>query len=281
MDGVPNPERVRPELAAVPETLLWSLHHRALEARRPGGVLRDPMAVELVERLDFPFEERFGARAWQGQAQALRVRAFDREVVRFALRHPGGTVVALGEGLETQRWRVDDGRLRWTGVDLPDVVALRQRLLPPDGERRRTVACSVLDPAWLDQVPERGPVLLTAQGLLMYLQPREVHELVARIAARWPHASLVFDTVPRWWSRRTLQGVSTAEGYTSPPMPWGVDAAAWEALAAVPGVAEVRSVAPPRGRGVLFGAVLPLAWRWPALERALPFPSPAVARFGP
>jgi O-methyltransferase involved in polyketide biosynthesis len=36
------------------------------------------------------------------------VLAFDREVRRFLAAHPGGTVVALGEGLETQFWRVDN-----------------------------------------------------------------------------------------------------------------------------------------------------------------------------
>jgi O-methyltransferase involved in polyketide biosynthesis len=51
------------DLTGVPETLLWTLYHRAEEARRPDAVLRDPLAVELVERIDYPFAERFGATA--------------------------------------------------------------------------------------------------------------------------------------------------------------------------------------------------------------------------
>jgi O-methyltransferase involved in polyketide biosynthesis len=43
----------------VPETALWTLHRRAVEARRPDAILRDPLAVELVERIDHPFAERF------------------------------------------------------------------------------------------------------------------------------------------------------------------------------------------------------------------------------
>ena len=34
----------------VPETLLWTLYHRAVEARRPDAVLQDPKAIELVEK---------------------------------------------------------------------------------------------------------------------------------------------------------------------------------------------------------------------------------------
>jgi O-methyltransferase involved in polyketide biosynthesis len=51
-------EMVAVELDRVPETLLWTLYHRATEARRPDAVLRDPLAVDLVERIEFPFEER-------------------------------------------------------------------------------------------------------------------------------------------------------------------------------------------------------------------------------
>ena len=84
-------------------------------------MLRDPKAVELLAAIDFPFEERFGAgAAGSAQWQALRARCFDRQVERFLAEHPDGTVVALGEGLETQFWRVDNGRVQWLSVDLPE-----------------------------------------------------------------------------------------------------------------------------------------------------------------
>lgn len=123
-------ERLAVELDRVPETLLWTLYHRAVEARRPGAALRDPKAVELLRQIDFPFEERFGSGEAFSQWQALRALCFDRAVERFLTRSPDGTVAALGEGLETQFWRVDNGRVRWLTVDLPEVVELRQRLLP-------------------------------------------------------------------------------------------------------------------------------------------------------
>ena len=102
-------ERVRVELGAVPETALWTLYNRAAEAARPDAVIDDPLAVELVGRIDFPFAERFGPPRL-GQWQALRARCFDRALARFLDAHPGATVVALGEGLETQFWRVGERR---------------------------------------------------------------------------------------------------------------------------------------------------------------------------
>src|SRR5690349_23305140 len=184
--------RVRVALGGVPETLLWTLYQRAAEARRGDAVLEDPLAVELVERIDYPFAQRFGSGGF-GQWQALRARCFDDEVRRFLQRHPDGTVVALGEGLETQFWRVDNGRVHWLTVDVPETIELRERLLPDDPRRRRTVAGSALDEGWLDEVDAQRAVLVTAQGLLMYFERTDVHALIARCAARLPGAELVFD----------------------------------------------------------------------------------------
>ena len=93
--------RVSVQLDPVPETLLWTLWHRAVEAKRRDRVLDDPLAVELVDRIDFPFVERFGDGRTLSQWQALRVRCFDNAIRRFLSAHSDGTVVALGEGLET------------------------------------------------------------------------------------------------------------------------------------------------------------------------------------
>lgn len=252
--------KTRIDLEGVPETLLWNLYHRAVEARRPDAVLHDPRAAELVDAIDYPFRDRFGA-GGQAQWQALRAACFDGAVRAFLQDHPAGTVVALGEGLETQFWRVDNGRVRWVTVDLPETVDVRRRLLP-DGPRQQTFAGSALDLRWMDEVdPSRG-VLLTAQGLLMYLQPVEVAELVAACAERFPGAALVFDAIPRWFSARTLRGEMRAGGYTSPPMPWALEPRqVGEVRAMHPGVVDVQELTPARGRGLLNGLVLPLLYR--------------------
>ncbi|GAA4987443.1 class I SAM-dependent methyltransferase [Kitasatospora paranensis] len=267
---VQQPEKVTADLGAVPETALWTLYHRAVEARRPDTVLPDPKAVELVELIDYPFADRFGADGGLlGQLQALRVACFDREVADFLAREPRGTVVCLGEGLETQFWRVDNGRAQWVSVDLPEAVALRERLLPP-GPRQRLIARSVTDPGWPDEIdPSRG-VLITAQGLLMYLRPPEVRDLIARCAERFPGGSMVFDAVPRWFSRLTLTGRMRSAGYQAPPMPWGMDAGERAKLrTASPAVGAVRDVGPTGGRGPV-GALLPFALTLPPLATRRP-----------
>jgi O-methyltransferase involved in polyketide biosynthesis len=259
---------VDPGLAGVPETLLWTLYHRALEARRPDAVLHDPVAVDLVERIDYPFAERFGTGSL-AQWQALRVQAFDREVRRFLRTNPDGAVVALGEGLETQFQRVDNGRVRWYGVDLPETVAVRRRLLP-DPPRRTTIARSALDEGWMDEVDASRGVLLTAQGLLMYLEAPDVHGLIARCAARFPGSGLVFDAVPGWLARLARGASERADAtYRPPPWTWTLDRAERRRIAAIAGVRDVRILPLPRGRGAVHGFALPVLSRLPEIRTAL------------
>ena len=272
--------RLAVELDRVPETLLWTLYHRAIEARRPDAVLRDPLAVDLVEQIEFPFEERFGSGAAFSQWQALRARCFDGAVRRFLAERPGGTVVALGEGLETQFWRVDNGRVRWLTVDLPEVVDLRHRLLPEE-PRLRAIGCSALDPRWLAEVQDEAGVLVTAQGLLMYLDPDEARGLVARCAERFGSGGgLVFDVVPRWLVERSRRGLlKTSTGYEPPPWSWGFDRDEEQRLWALPHVAGLQTLPLPRGRGLLHGVVLPAAGRVGVLRRRLL--SVLAVRFAP
>jgi O-methyltransferase involved in polyketide biosynthesis len=278
-------QKTRVDLEGVPETLLWTLYHRALEARRPDAVLRDPMAVELVDAIDYPFEQRFGTgNLGLAQWQALRARCFDQEVRRFLSRHPDGTVVALGEGLETQFWRVDNGRVEWLTVDLPQSIDLRRQLLPAS-PRQRTIACSALDRRWMDEVDTSRGVLVTAQGLLMYLQPSEVRGLIAACAQRFAGVpgggALLFDAVPRWLSQLSVRArPKTPGGFQAPPWLWGMDKRERERIrTAHPSIAELRELRLPRGRGLLFGYLLPLLSAIAPLRIRLL--SIMLVRFGP
>ena len=259
-------------LRGVPETMLWTLHHRAAEARRPDTVLPDPRAVQLVEAVDFPFVERFGhPNAFLAQAIALRAGGFDSVVRDFLRARPGGTVVSLGEGLETAFWRVDDDRVTWLTVDLPEPLALRHALLP-HGPRQRTHAGDARDLSWTADVDPAEGVLVLAQGLLMYLRPPEVRDLVAGCAEAFPGGALVFDAVPRIGARPGRTHPRRVSGrYHLPPMPWRMDVADRPALAtAHPGITGISNVRLPAGRGLLWGLLAPQVDRVPVLRSKRP-----------
>ncbi len=211
--------RIAPALAGVPETMLWTLYARASEAQRARGLLRDPEAIRLLRSLDYDFERMFGE---PSILYAVRAALMDGALQRWLRRHPDGLVVSLGEGLETQAWRVDNGRMRWLSVDLPEAIAIRARLLPTT-TRFTSLAASALDPAWMEAVDAPAGLFIVAQGLFMYLEPAQVEDLVKRLARRFRGAELMFDIVPRRLSQSTLRGHAHTQRYMLPPMPWGLD----------------------------------------------------------
>ncbi|UKY49717.1 class I SAM-dependent methyltransferase [Streptomyces inhibens] len=172
-----------------------------------------------------------------------RGRCFDAAVRAYLVRHPEATVVALGEGLGTAFWRLDNGRLNWLTVQPPETAAVRRMLLP-DGARRRTVARAVTDHDWLDAVrePQRG-VIVTAPGVLMRLSPPAVRALLAACAERFPGGALVFDALPRWASALARRAAGPAGGRRPAPVRWGLDRAELPRLAAAhPGIVAVREI---------------------------------------
>jgi O-methyltransferase involved in polyketide biosynthesis len=115
-------------------------------------------------------------------------------------------------------------------------------------------------------------VLVTAQGLLMYLRPGEVRELIALCARSFPGGGLVFDAVPHWFAAATRAGrLRTAGGYPLPAMAWAMGGVQRPRLrTAAPGVAEVRPIEVPRGRGLLWGRLAPALQSWPPVRDHAP-----------
>lgn len=207
------------DLGGVPETMLWTLHNRASEAMRKDAWLRDEHAVRIYRSVPYDYERSFGK---ADGSHAIRSLIFDEAVHSWLAQHPGGTVVELACGLETQFQRIDDGQVNWVCVDLPESIAVRERFLPPSG-RCRHIAKSALDLSWMDDIDSAGPIFVSMQGLLMYFEERDVKTLLTAILLRFPGSTLMFDVIPRWFSRKTLKGLRKTPHYTAPPMPWGIN----------------------------------------------------------
>jgi O-methyltransferase involved in polyketide biosynthesis len=183
------------QLGRVQETLLVPLYGRALDCRRKRPILNDRKAVAMVAALDWDFE-RFG-QTRRVVACTLRTARYDEWVRDFLRRHPAGTVVEIGAGLNTRFERLDNGTVHWFDLDLPDVVELRRRFFT-DSARRVTLAASVCASDWMAAVRRSpGPYCFVAEAVLIYLAEPQVRAALAQIAQNFPGARLAFDTGTR------------------------------------------------------------------------------------
>src|SRR4051794_1921336 len=128
-------------LGEIQETLLITLWARAAESRQSRPILEDPRAVEIVDEIDYDFD-RFGRETVITQPTAcVRATVFDRWVRQFMSEHPDGVIVEIGAGLDTRFERLDNGRVRWFDLDMPDSMAVRKRFFH-ETERRTFITGS-------------------------------------------------------------------------------------------------------------------------------------------
>lgn len=180
----------------ISETLLIPLYVRALESQRPDAVVRDEQAVALVRRINYDFS-RVKLNAIDRTSIILRMREFDRYARDFFKRNPEAVVVHIGCGLDTRFPRVDNGRVEWYDLDLPDVIALRRKLLGGEGPRYHLLSGSVFDRGWVEPVQRHRPrpFLFLAEGVLPYCQEEQVRGLVGMLLECFPGAELVCDAM--------------------------------------------------------------------------------------
>ena len=214
-------DRIALDLAGVPETLLLPLWGRAMDARSPRPILGDTTAASVVERLDFDFARistqlsKYSSLYW-----ARRALLLDGIIRAFVAEHPGATVVNVGCGLDTTFHRVDDGRLRWVDMDLPEVIRVRRQMLT-EGPRNRLLEASLLDPGWIDEVGESGPLLVVAGGVLFYFDEPTLEAVLRELATRRPGVQLAFDMLS-WFGRWMSNAYLKRAGIKGAPILWAV-----------------------------------------------------------
>ncbi len=182
----------------VAETLLITLYVRAMESQRPDALLKDERAVALVRQYESDFARIKQVKMDEDDKVTLilRNREFDRLARDFLASHPDAAVVHIGCGLDARFERVDNGKVEWYDLDLPDVIELHRQFVGGAGPRHHFLSCSAFDIAWLDELSahRRRPMLFLAEGVFMYFTQAQIKGLVLSICERFPGAELVFDT---------------------------------------------------------------------------------------
>ncbi len=194
-------KQVHIEKNTIQETLVIPLFGRLVCSERYPELFSDPAAERLCAALDYDFSEKRRLMETQaGLFGALEVaqRQYDLawEVQDYLKNHPEAAVINLGCGLDDTFSRVDNGRCRGYNLDMPDVIAVRNDLLPA-GEREENLGCDLNDHRWMDRIDASRGAVFFASGVFCYFETEAVKALFREMAARFPGAVLVFDSCNR------------------------------------------------------------------------------------
>ena len=183
------------------ETLIIPLFGRLVCSEQFPALFSDPEAKRLCDSLDYDFaEKRKKMESPAGLFGALEVaqRQYDLrcEIEAYLREHPAAAVVNLGCGLDDTFSKVDNGLCRGYNIDLPDVIAVREELLP-GGEREENIACDLNDLSWMDRIDGTGGAVFYAAGVFYYFKTEDVKALLGAMGERFPGGVLAFDSCNR------------------------------------------------------------------------------------
>ena len=185
------------EKNSVQETLLIPLYGRKMCSELYPTLYRDETAIRLINQVDYDFSalaekvnslmQRFGF-----LEVAMRQRNLAWEVRDYLSTHPNAAVVNLGCGLDAAARACDNGTCRIYNLDFPDVIAVRDELLPA-GEREQNIPCDLNDTAWFEKIDASEGAVFFAAGVFYYFLTEQVRALVGAMARAFPGGTLVFD----------------------------------------------------------------------------------------
>jgi O-methyltransferase involved in polyketide biosynthesis len=187
-------EKILHSLEGVSETLLMTLYVRARESQRSDAMIKDDMAVAMVNQIDFDFS-RLRMQQHDEVAIIMRMNKFDSYVRDFLKRNPDAVMVHIGCGLDTRFERVDNGQCEWFDLDLPKVIELRQKLIRSESNRYHMLTASIFDDDWLKEVSQYKPrpFMFIAEGVFPYFEEGQVKALFLKLRDLFPGAELVCD----------------------------------------------------------------------------------------
>ncbi|MFX1533749.1 MAG: class I SAM-dependent methyltransferase [Promethearchaeota archaeon] len=199
-----------PTQSSIQSTMVGPLWARATFSQLYPDLLNDQQAAELIKQVMAKHPE---AKAEFAQLQEfvdefmglnflIRARIFDDTLKAFIEKHPITTIVNIGSGLDTTFSRVDNGRIQWYNLDLPDAIEYRKQLIP-ESPRSKCIPKSVFDYSWFDALDfnSENRIFFFAGGLFQYFQEEEVSALCKAMAERFPGGELIFDAPSKLGNR--------------------------------------------------------------------------------
>ena len=192
-------------VTGVPETMVQTLYARAKETKKQNAKIKDEIAVELVEKLDYDFSKADKDSAMTYGVIA-RTIVLDRMVRQYLENHENTVVVNIACGLDTRCYRMKGKYLRWYNVDLPETMKIRRQFLPETMKIRSQfltetdpvyqIAKSAMDDSYIDDIDYHGKnILVIIEGLTMYLYEKDIRKMFSIIDKSFQKVTVMVETM--------------------------------------------------------------------------------------
>lgn len=204
-------------LEGVEKTMFLTLFAKAQHSKEKNHKFYDRKAIEVVSKIDYDFTLADNDRFMKYDIIA-RTILLDEMVSDYIGTHPHSTIINIASGMDTRFDRIDNGLIRWYNIDLENSANLRLKYIR-DSERVKTLAYSAMDPSWPNDIRiESGNVLIIIEGLTMYLQEKDISNMLKIISDNFRHCTIYAEIMPPV----CLENMAKSVEQTDSEYIWGV-----------------------------------------------------------
>jgi O-methyltransferase involved in polyketide biosynthesis len=174
--------------------MLLTLFAKAKHSQQKNHKFFDSKAIEVISKIDYDFSIAEKDKFMQ-MGTIARTIVLDEMVSDYINDHPECTIVNIASGMDTRFNRLDNGKINWYNVDLENSVNYRLEYIE-DTERVKTLAFSAMDPGWAPEIEIRNDVLFIVEGLTMYLNQKDVEDIINIIDANFDKCTVFMEIMP-------------------------------------------------------------------------------------
>ncbi|MCR4891563.1 MAG: class I SAM-dependent methyltransferase [Lachnospiraceae bacterium] len=172
----------------VQETALITLAIRASETARPKPRITDWKAKEIIDTLGVDVSKYDPFLSHEGVV--ARTILYQRQLKKILERYPEAVCINLGCGFDDKFTHVDNGKIQWFDVDLPDQIAVRRKVYE-DRERCRMLDGNALEGSWTKSIPKADMYIIIMEGVLEYFSKDQVKICLNMLCDSFSHGFLL------------------------------------------------------------------------------------------
>ena len=172
----------------IQETALIPLAIKASETSRPDARIKDLKAKEIIDSLGVDVSKFDPFLSHEGVV--ARTIMFREELKKLLKQYPDALCINLGCGFDDKFSQVDNGKLIWFDVDLPDQIEVRRKVYE-DRDRCTMLAGSALENDWTRSLPERDMTIIVMEGVLEYFSKEQVKTCLNMLCDSFSHGYLL------------------------------------------------------------------------------------------
>ena len=172
----------------IEETALIPLAIKASESEKQSPRIIDKKAKEIIDALGVDVSKYDPFLSHEGVIS--RTIMFRDKLNELIKEYPDALYINLGCGFDDKFSQVDNGKITWFDVDLPDQIEKRKKVYT-DRDRCKMLGGSALDGEWTKNLPQNDMTIVVMEGVLEYFQKEQVKICLNMLCDSFKHGYLL------------------------------------------------------------------------------------------